>query len=349
MLEANGGQLLSIIIVIMKSFIRLLSLVIVSLLSSPAVTAQQPTPKSSPTPAAPVRDDDEGVVRIREVRVPVTVLDNKKQPVAGLTREDFVIMEDKTARPVLGFTDEKNNPPVFVAVLMDTSPSTAGKLKFEKEAAKSFLFEVMRLRKDQAAFATFDHKMELLQDFTDNQDKLVKAVDQVKTTGTHTALYDAVWQVCDEKMRTTQGRRVIVIITDGEDTYSRARLEEAIDIANRTETIIFAVSTKAGFLGSVPGVGAGTVKDDVDKKLERLARETGGEVFFTGDILSLERAFTRISKELRSQYILTYKPANDRYDGTERNIEVRLNKQNDGYKIRAKKSYRAVNDNISKP
>jgi Ca-activated chloride channel homolog len=335
----------------MESFIRLLSLVIVSLLSLVAVSAQQPTPtpKSSPTPVAPVRDDDAGRIYIREVRVPVTVLDNKKQPVAGLTREDFVIMEDKTARPVLGFTDEKNNPPVFVAVLMDTSPSTAGKLKFEKEAAKNFLYSVMRIRKDQAAFATFDHEILLRQDFTNKQDLLDKAVDQVKTTGTHTALYDAVWQVCDEKMRTTQGRRVIVIITDGEDTYSRARLDEAIDIANRTETIIFAVSTKAGFLGTVPGVGAGTVKDDVDKKLERLARETGGEVFFTGDILDLEKAFTRISKELRSQYILTYKPANDRYDGTERNIEVRLNKQNDGYKIRAKKSYRAVNDNISKP
>ncbi len=315
------------------------------------VTAQQPkpTPKASPTPVAQDRDDDGGIVRIREVKVPVTVLDGKKQPVTGLTRADFVIMEDKTPQSVLGFSDEKNNPPVFVAVLMDTSPSTAGKLKFEKEAAKNFLYSVMRLRKDQAAFATFDHEITLRQDFTNKQDLLDKAVDQVKTTGTHTALYDAVWQVCDEKMRTTQGRRVIVIITDGEDTYSRARLDEAIDIANRTETIIFAVSTKAGFLGTVPGVGAGTVKDDVDKKLERLARETGGEVFFTGDILDLEKAFTRISKELRSQYILTYRPANDRYDGTERNIEVRLNKDNKDYKIRAKKSYRAVNDNISKP
>ena len=333
----------------MRSFTKLFSCCAVLLLSFSLAAAQQAAPpKISPTPT-PEQDINDGVVRIREVRVPVTVLDNKKQPVGGLTRADFVIMEDKTPQAVLGFNDEKNSPPVYVAVLMDTSPSTAGKLKFEKEAAKNFIYSVMRLRKDQAAFVTFDHEVNLQQDFTNKQDLLDKAVDAVKTTGTHTALYDAVWQICDQKMRWQEGRRVIVIITDGEDTYSRARLDEAIDIANRTETIVFAVSTKAGFLGSVPGVSAGTVKDDVDHKLEQLARETGGEVFFTGDILDLEKAFTRISKELRSQYILTYKPANDRYDGTERKIEVRLAKPGDNYKIRAKKSYRAVNDNINKP
>jgi Ca-activated chloride channel family protein len=311
--------------------------------------AQQP--KATPTPApTPEQDDSGGVVRIREVRVPITVLDKKGQPVGGLTQSDFVVTEDKAPQTLTGFFDEKSLQPVHVAVLMDTSPSTAGKLKFEKEAAKNFIYSVMKLRKDEAAFATFDHEIKLLQDFTRNQDLLDKAVDSVKTTGTHTALYDAVWQMCDEKMRGVQGaRRVIVIITDGEDTYSRARLDEAIDIANRTETIVFAVSTKAGFLGSVPGVSAGTVKDDVDRKLERLARETGGEAFFTGDILNLEKAFTRISKELRSQYILTYKPANDRYDGTERKIEVRLARPNGDYKIRAKKSYTAINDNIRRP
>jgi Ca-activated chloride channel family protein len=333
----------------MRSFTKFLMLFALLLSGLVAVAAQTPAPKASPTPAAQEPDGDGGRVRIREVRVPVTVLDGKKQPVSGLTQGDFVVMEDKTPQAILSFSDEKSNPPVYVAVLMDTSPSTAGKLKFEKEAAKNFIYSVMRLRKDQAAFVTFDHEVNLRQDFTTKQDLLDKAVDSVKTTGTHTALYDAVWQMCDEKMRTTPGRRVIVVITDGEDTYSRARLDEAIDLANRTETTIFAVSTKAGFLGTVPGVGAGTVKDDTDKKLERLARETGGEVFFTGDILDLEKAFTRISKELRSQYVLRYRPSNDRYDGTERKIEVRLANQNGDYKIRAKKSYRAVNDNINKP
>ncbi|HSK73758.1 MAG TPA: VWA domain-containing protein, partial [Pyrinomonadaceae bacterium] len=142
------------------------------------------------------------------------------------------------------------------------------------------------------------------------------------------------------------GRRVIVVITDGEDTFSRAEIQDAIDIAQRTETTIFGISTKAGFLGTVPGVEAGTVKDAGDKYLTRLAEETGGEVFFTGDMLELERAFTKISQELRSQYIITYRPENQNYDGRKRKIEVRLKDNSNKYRIRTKTEYRAVRDSI---
>jgi Ca-activated chloride channel family protein len=142
---------------------------------------------------------------------------------------------------------------------MDTSPSTAGKLKFSKEAAKNFIYTVTRprLRKDKAAFMTFDHEINLRQDFTDKLDLLDKSVDKVTKVGSQTALYDAIWQFSDEKLRNAPGRRVIVLITDGDDTFSRAELKDAIDIAQRTETTIFAISTKAGFLGTVPGVDAG--------------------------------------------------------------------------------------------
>ncbi len=127
---------------------------------------------------------------------------------------------------------------------------------------------------------TFDNEVLLRQDFTDNLDKLQKSIDTVKKAGSQTALYDAVWQFSDEKLRNVAGRRVIVIITDGDDTFSRAKLEDAIDIAQRTETTIFGISTKAGFLGSVPGVEAGTVKDKGDKYLTRLCEETGGQGVF---------------------------------------------------------------------
>jgi VWFA-related protein len=207
---------------------------------------------------------------------------------------------------------------------------------------------VTRIRKDRAAFMTFDHEVKLVQDFTDKLDLLDKSVDKINKTGSQTALYDAVWQFSDEKMRNAPGRRVIVVITDGEDTFSRAELKDAIDIAQRTETTIFAISTKAGFLGSVPGVEAGTVRDKGDKYLAQLAEETGGEVFFTGDMLELERAFKKISEELRSQYIITYRPANQNYDGRERKIEVRLTDRAkaDKYKIRSKTSYRAIRDSL---
>ena len=300
------------------------------------------TPRPTPPP-----DDDTAQLKTFEVRLPVTVT-LKKDLVPGLTRGDFAVFEDGVQQEITFFTDEKNNPPVYVGVLMDTSPSAAGKLGFSKEAAGNFIHTVTRLRKDKAAFMTFDNEILLRQDFTDNLDKLQKAISGVKKAGSQTAMYDAVWQFSDEKLRNVPGRRVIVIITDGDDTFSRAELKDAIDIAQRTETTIFGISTKAGFLGTVPGVEAGTVKDKGDKFLTRLCEETGGQAFFTGDMLELERAFTRISQELRSQYIITYRPANQNYDGRERKIEVRFTdpSKTDKYKLRTKTSYRAVNDRL---
>ncbi len=300
--------------------------------------------KPTPTP------DETGATKVFEVRLPVTVTtaDKKKNLVPGLTKGDFLVFEDGVQQEVTFFSDEKTNPAVYVGVLMDTSPSTAGKMGFSKEAAKNFIYTVTRLRKDKAAFMTFDHEINLRQDFTDKLDLLDRAVDKVKATGSQTALYDAIWQFSDEKLRSVPGRRVIVVITDGDDTFSRAELKDAIDIAQRTETTIFAISTKAGFLGTVPGVEAGTVKDKGDKLLTQLSEDTGGEAFFTGDMLALERAFTKISHELRSQYIITYKPADQNYDGRSRKIEVRFTDKDktDKYKIRTKSSYRAVKDSL---
>jgi Ca-activated chloride channel family protein len=286
-------------------------------------------------------------LRTFEVRLPVTVT-NKKELITGLQRGDFAVFEDGVQQDVTFFTSDASNPPVYVGVLMDTSPSTAGKLQFSREAAKNFIFTVTRLRKDKAAFMTFDHQIQLHQDFTDKLDLLDRAVDKVKKVGSQTAMYDAVWEFSDQKLRSVAGRRVIVIITDGDDTFSRAQLQDAIDIAQRTETTIFAISTKAGFLGSVPGVDAGTVKDKGDKELTRLAEETGGQAFFSGDMLELERSFTRISKELQGQYIITYRPKNQEYDGRVRKIEVKLTNPDlaKKYNLRTKTSYRAIRDSL---
>jgi VWFA-related protein len=297
----------------------------------------------TPKPTPP----EEGPIKTFEVRLPVTVT-YKKDLVSGLKKSDFAIFEDGVRQDITFFSDESTNPPVFVGVLMDTSPSTAGKMQFSKEAAKNFIYTVTRLRKDKAAFMTFDNEVVLHQDFTDRLDLLDRAVDKIKKTGSQTALYDAIWQFVDEKLRNAPGRRVVVVITDGDDTFSRADINDVIDIAQRTETTIFAISTKAGFLGSVPGVEMGLVKDKGDKLLTKLCEETGGEAFFTGDIVALERAFKRISDELRTQYILTYRPSDQNFDGRLRKIEVRfLDKEKaDKYKIRTKTSYRAVRDNV---
>jgi VWFA-related protein len=123
-------------------------------------------------------------------------------------------------------------------------------------------------------------------------------------------------------------------------------MRDAIDIAQRTETTIFAISTKAGFISTVPGVEAGEIKDQKDKDLVKLAEETGGVAFFTGDMLSLERSFNKISKELRAQYLVTYKPINDRYDGSFRKLEVKLADGRKDLKVRTKHGYTAKADSV---
>ena len=317
------------------------------LLAAAAVMfAQKP---QTPKPASPVIDQgqEKEIVNVRRVRLPITVTAKKGQLVTGLTQNDFLVMEDKVPQQIDSFTSEENNNlPLYVGVLMDTSPSTAGKLKFEQESAMNFIQTVVRPRKDRVLFATFDDQITLRQDFTDRLELLDRAVFAVKATGKQTALYDAIWQFCDEKMRSAQGRRSLVIITDGDDTYSRADINDAIDIAQRTETTIFAISTKAGLSGSVPGVEAGTVKDTGDKGLERLCAETGGAAFFTGDMLALERSFTKIARELRSQYLITYKSTNTVYDGSYRKVEVRL-AGHDNLKPRTKRGYKAVSDSVT--
>jgi len=322
-----------------------LSIVLLGLSLAFVSSAQNPQPpQNRPTPT-PDQDRPE-VVNVRRVRLPITVQDKKGQFVTGLTQNDFVVMEDKIPQAIDSFTSEENNNlPLYVAVLMDTSPSTAAKLKFEQESAMNFIQTVVRPRRDRVLFATFDHEVTLRQDFTDRLELLDKAVYAVKKTGQQTALWDAIWQFCDQKLRSVPGRRVLVVITDGADTYSRADINDAIDIAQRTETTIFAISTKAGLLSTVVGVDAGTVKNKADKELDKISDETGGAAFFTGDMLSLERSLNKIAKELRAQYLITYRPTNDKYDGSYRRVDVKLTNR-DGLKLRTKKGYKAVADAV---
>jgi Ca-activated chloride channel family protein len=305
-------------------------------------SSQKQTPAARPTATPPDQDQSGGTVNVRIVRLPITVLDKKDKPVSGLTQSDFIVYEDKQQQRIESFTDEKTGLPVQVAVLMDISGSTSGKLGFEREAAKDFLYTVVRARKDKGAFATFDEDVNLIQDFTDKLDLLDTAVDSVKKPGTNTALWDAVWQMCNEKMRAVPGRRIVVVITDGDDTASRAHLKDAIDMAQSTETVVFAISTKAGLSGVVPGVELGTPKDAGDRELDRLSSETGGKAFFIGDRKGLEDAFDKVAKELRSQYVVTYRPARA-FDGTYRRIEVKLASGND-FKVRTRKGYTATKE-----
>lgn len=272
------------------------------------------------------------------VRLPITVSDNKTgRFVVDLKQQDFEILEDREVQKIESFLSQTELP-LDIAVLMDTSNSVKPKLKFEKDAAVSFLQTMLTQRRDRALFATFDSQVELHQDFTNRLDLLTRSIDKVKAQG-ETRLYDAVYQICEEKMFSLSGRRrAIVIISDGEDTISEKSLADAIDIAQRSETVIFVISTKAG---GFFGVQAGTVDRQEDKDIKRLAEDTGGRAFFTAEVIELERSFTRIAIELRSQYILSYSPINERFDGKFRTIEVRIPNHKE-YRIRARRGYSAI-------
>lgn len=314
-----------------------------------AVKAQQPQPPKpgQKPPAQPGKEATEEqnqkdqvliAPKTYNVRLPVAVIDKGNRFVIDLKQEDFEIYEDKVKQEDVVSFIPQTNLPLDIALLMDTSNSVKPKLKFQRDAAVSFLQTVLRPRVDRALFLAFNSDIELHQDYTNRIDLLSTAIDKVKAYG-ETRLYDAIYRICEEKMFAEFGRRrAIVLITDGEDTASEHSLEDTINIALRAETVVFVISNKAaGFFG----VQAGQVDSNEDKTLKRLAEDTGGRAFFTGTTLELERGFANVTKELRSQYLIAYSPSNTNFDGKIRQIEVRVPGKKD-FKVRTRKGYPAV-------
>jgi Ca-activated chloride channel homolog len=311
-------------------------------------TAQQPQPtKPAQKPTAPTEkntgenpNQKDQVIKapdVYNVRLPIAVLDKGGRFVTDLKKEDFEVYEDKVKQEEVE-QFELTKLPLDIALLMDTSNSVKPKLKFQRDAAVSFLQTVLQPRVDRALFLSFNSDIELQQDYTSRIDLLSTAIDKVKAYG-ETRLYDAVYRICEEKMFAEAGRRrAIVLITDGEDTASDHSLEETINIALRAEAVVFVISNKAaGFFG----VQAGQVDSNEDKNLKKLAEDTGGRAFFTGTTIELERGFANVTKELRSQYLIAYSPSNTNFDGKIRQIEVRLPGKKD-FKVRTRKGYPAI-------
>ena len=313
------------------------------------VDAQQPkTQPKQGDKKKPADDKQEpvnpGQITTINVTLPVTVTDKNNRFMTELKQTDFEIIEDKTPQTIISF-NPLSNLPIDVAMLMDTSNSVKPKLKFERDAAYSFLETVLKYRQDRALFATFDSQVVLHQDLTNRLDLLTKAIDKIKAQGA-TRMYDAIYSVCEEKMMSptsTGRRRVMVVITDGEDTESERALQDAIEIAQSSETTVYVISTKSG---GFFGVQAGTVDRREDKDLKRLAEDTGGRAFFTAEVIELEKSLTQITRELRNQYMIAYEPTNNIYDGKERRIEVKL-PNHKGLKVRTKTGYKAVPRNVT--
>jgi Ca-activated chloride channel family protein len=313
--------------------------------SSPA-TSQTPPPAASQSggsanpPAAASSsgqsDDNADIPKIRvgtnEVNVVFTVTDRHGKRVIDLKQNDFLFVDDnRPATEVRSFHAESNLP-LQVGLLIDASSSVRDRFKFEQESAIEFLNQTVRKRYDQAFVVGFDATPEVTQDFTDDTVKLAHGVRELRPGG-GTALYDALYYACRDKLlkeaRNGPTRRAIILLSDGDDNQSHVTREEAIEMAQRADAIIYTIST------NVSGTkGAG------DKVLERMADATGGRAFFPFQIRDVTNAFGEIQDELRSQYAVSYKPANFKADGHFRTIEIVANDRKN-YRVRARRGYYA--------
>jgi Ca-activated chloride channel homolog len=250
--------------------------------------------------------------------------------VTNLAREDFTILEDNQKQEIKNFSREMNLP-LTLAFLIDTSQSVAPKLKFEQEAATSFFHSVLRDR-DRAMLLEFDSGVTLVQDFTSDPNKMAKQIKTLRAAG-GTALYDAIYLACDEKLIREMGRKAIVVLSDGEDQSSKTTFDQALEMALKAEATIFSISVnRGGFFG------VGSTKNG-DRIMKQFSEESGGRAFFPFKVEELEDAFRQINQELRSQYNIGYLSGNAKRDGSYRKIEVRIPEKN--LKLNYRKGYYA--------
>lgn len=304
----------------------------------PQTPAQSPppeTPKSNPP--APSSDDVDNslttiVKTVNEVNVVFTVTDKHGHYVKDLKKDDFKVLDDnKPAQQIRSFRTETDLP-LQVGLLVDASNSVRDRFRFEQESAIEFLNQIIRPNYDKAFVIGFDTTPEITQDFTDNSEMLSRGVRALRAGG-GTAMYDALYFACRDKLRsaprTGPVRRAIILLSDGEDNQSRVTREEAIEMAQRAEVIVYTIST------NITGV-----KKQGDKVLERIADATGGRAFFPFQLRDVSNAFSEIQDELRSQYALAYIPEDFRPDGRFRSIQIVAHDQKQ-FHVRARRGYYA--------
>ena len=310
----------------------------------PEAASPQPAPPpaeatATPEPAGKTAAPDDGETpvttirkRVDEVNVIFTVTDKHGRYVKDLKRNDFRVLDDRVPQgQVVSFSSETNLP-LRVGLLIDASNSVRDRFKFEQAAAIEFLNQIIRPEYDKAFTIGFDTTPEVTQDFTDNTEQLSRGVRMLRPGG-GTAMYDALYYACRDKLQKTQDtasvRRAIILLSDGEDNQSHVTREEAIEMAQRAEVIVYTIST------NVSGM-----KSHGDKVLERIADATGGRAFFPFKVEDVTDAFTQIQDELRSQYALSYRPTDLKRDGAFHAIEI-LAEKHKSLHVRARRGYYA--------
>jgi VWFA-related protein len=295
----------------------------------PAATPPAGQPQQPATPASDQEQPTETIkVQVNEVNLIFTVTDKKGKFITGLKRENFGLLDD--GRPplaVLRFT-QQTNLPLRVGIMLDTSSSIRQRFQFEQDSAVEFLLQILH-RDDRAFVEGFDIQTDLAQDFTNNVDLLNQGIRKLRPGG-GTALFDALYKTCKDQMLPLQEtgavRRALILVSDGDDNYSRVEESDAIKMCQRADTIVYSISTNIS-----------PSKDKGDDVLRQISEATGGMAFYPIKLEDVSIGFRNIEEELRSQYHLVYRPANLKMDGSFRTIYLQATDPR--YHVRAQKGY----------
>ena len=281
--------------------------------------------------AAPPADPNRIILDVTRVNMLFTVTDKKGRFITDLSKNDFQVLESKKEQTIQQFTAESNLP-LRLAILIDTSNSVRDRFKFEQQAAIDFINSTVRPRQDKAMVVSFDSSTELVADLIDDPEKLTKAIRGLRPGG-GTALYDALYFACQEKLGKDQPldkyRRAIIIVSDGEDNQSRKTREQALEMAQKADAVIYAISTNIS-----------RIDNEGDKVLRYLTAETGGQAFFPFKAEDLSQSFENIANELRHQYNIFYRPDPLRADGLYHRVDLKVRGRKDLI-VRARKGYYA--------
>ncbi len=292
----------------------------------------QKTPAPQPQQAVQEIDESERIrLDVTRVNVLYTVSDKRGRFVTDLDKEQFDVFEGKHKQQILEFMRESDLP-LRLAILIDTSNSIRDRFRFQQEAAVEFMKSVMRPEQDKAVIVGFDTSPEMLSELTGNMDELEKAVRDMRPGG-GTALYDAIFLACRDKLGQDQPRhkyrRAMIVLTDGEDTQSRYTRDQALEMAHKADVVIYGISTNIT-----------RIQTDGDKVLKYFAAETGGLTFFPFKVEDLAQSFENIANEMRHQYSVLYRPEPLRSDGLYHEVDIKVKNRKD-YVVRARKGYYA--------
>lgn len=264
---------------------------------------------------------------VRTVPVYATAIDPSGRLVPDLTQEDFEILDNGKPVPISSFSNDPQ--PFNVVVMLDTSASMTEHLKLLNQAAEQFLIRLLPV--DRAQVGAFNDKLQLSGTFTNDRDELIAALDELQF-GNSTRLWDAIGFSIDA-LKPVDGRRVVLVFTDGDDFGSKTRFGTAVDRARDEEVMVYTIGLEVNFFN-----GVRQVRSRPDRSLRRIAEETGGGSFELQKTDMLASTFTRVAQELRSQYLLAFAP--ESLDGKIHKLDVRVKRP--GVTIRARKSYSAV-------